>query len=298
MCARKAFWGNTAFANDWQWVFGVPLVSGLLGYFASRKGTSELSTGYPILDGVLTALGAFVVTWCVAFLVRLFDAPAVLFQQQKDRADALDGTPIVKLRSRDKKLLNLRARYLSKNPPAEREFLDFLVDGLQSFEDVTFIFNSLGALLNKLTKAVPRHTRRLMSAKAFEKQRKVVSEVAADLSSHSERFEEYIEVLRAITPTMFECTSNFIKRSQSPTKDDVANFTKAIEGNIDSCNASIQHITSHLGTLKSFMGISADLNAATARYVSINTLLVREITEYKAACEELRTLSEGKVTAA
>jgi hypothetical protein len=41
MCAKKAFWGNTAFANDWQWVFGVPAVTGLVGFLASNKGASE-----------------------------------------------------------------------------------------------------------------------------------------------------------------------------------------------------------------------------------------------------------------
>jgi hypothetical protein len=84
MCAKKAFWGNTAFANDWQWVFGVPAVTGLVGFLASNKGASELSTGYPIFDGILSALAAFIVTWCVAFVVRLLNAPVLLYQGLKD----------------------------------------------------------------------------------------------------------------------------------------------------------------------------------------------------------------------
>jgi len=78
-CARTAFWGNAAFANDWQWVFGVPICSGIVTFLASQRGATELSTGYPIGDGFLAALGAFVVTWTVAFFVRLFNAPVALF---------------------------------------------------------------------------------------------------------------------------------------------------------------------------------------------------------------------------
>lgn len=52
---------------------------------------AELSTVHPIIDGFLTALGAFVVTWTVAFLVRLTNAPVALFHEQKDRADRLEG---------------------------------------------------------------------------------------------------------------------------------------------------------------------------------------------------------------
>jgi hypothetical protein len=28
LCAQRAFWGNTAFANDWQWLIGYPAIAG------------------------------------------------------------------------------------------------------------------------------------------------------------------------------------------------------------------------------------------------------------------------------
>jgi hypothetical protein len=91
LCARKAFWGNTAFANDWQWLFRIPTLSGFAGFLASNRGATDLSTGLPILDGFLAALGAFAVTWTVVFLVRLFETPVALFHEQKERADKLEG---------------------------------------------------------------------------------------------------------------------------------------------------------------------------------------------------------------
>jgi hypothetical protein len=74
-CAKAAAKGNSSFANSWQWIFGIPVVSGIVGYIAVRTGRTEVSTGFPILDGFLVALGAFVVTWVVAFCGRLLTEP-------------------------------------------------------------------------------------------------------------------------------------------------------------------------------------------------------------------------------
>jgi hypothetical protein len=89
-CARIAFWGNTAFANDWQWLFGVPAASGLAAFVASRRGATDLTTTYPILDGILAALAAFIITWVVAFLVRLLNAPVQLDKQNAARLRELE----------------------------------------------------------------------------------------------------------------------------------------------------------------------------------------------------------------
>jgi hypothetical protein len=87
LCVRTAFRGNTAFANDWQWLFGVPVCSGLAVFVARQQGISELSTGNVITDAVLAALGAFVVTWLVAFAVRVLNAPMILYNEEKRKAD-------------------------------------------------------------------------------------------------------------------------------------------------------------------------------------------------------------------
>jgi hypothetical protein len=89
LCVKNAFWGNTAFANDWQWVFGIPLVSGFSVWANARFGATAVTTGSPIADGFLGALGAFVVTWAVAFFVRLSNAPVNLYYQEKKKADDL-----------------------------------------------------------------------------------------------------------------------------------------------------------------------------------------------------------------
>jgi hypothetical protein len=70
LCARTAFWGNAAFANDWQWIFGNPIASTFGGVIvaalgivaptiALRLGATEMTTGTPALDSFLGALFAF-----------------------------------------------------------------------------------------------------------------------------------------------------------------------------------------------------------------------------------------------
>jgi hypothetical protein len=76
-CVREAFWGNSAFANDWQWVVGNPLSAVLGGLLATYLGATALSTGSNILDAFFAALAAFIITWLVAFLIRLFSGLAV-----------------------------------------------------------------------------------------------------------------------------------------------------------------------------------------------------------------------------
>lgn len=90
-CIRDAFWGNSAFANDWQWVFGNPAASALGGLLAAVFGTAAVTTGSTIFDAFLAALAAFSITWFVAFLIRLIGLPAKYFYREKERADRLEN---------------------------------------------------------------------------------------------------------------------------------------------------------------------------------------------------------------
>jgi hypothetical protein len=72
-------------------MFGIPAVSGVFAYIASRKGVAvtELTTGNLIVDVFASALAAFIVTWVVAFCARLIHSPSVLYYEEKGRADRL-----------------------------------------------------------------------------------------------------------------------------------------------------------------------------------------------------------------
>ncbi len=87
LCAKSAFWGNSAFANDWQWVVGNPAASALGILIAGYFGIKAVTTGSDIQDNFIAALVAFVITWFVAFLVRLFSLPAKYYCDEKERAD-------------------------------------------------------------------------------------------------------------------------------------------------------------------------------------------------------------------
>jgi hypothetical protein len=36
-CARIAIRGSVVFANNWQWLFGIPIVAGILGFISAKR---------------------------------------------------------------------------------------------------------------------------------------------------------------------------------------------------------------------------------------------------------------------
>lgn len=61
-----------------------------LRLFHFIKPEPPAATGNKILDAMLVALAAFVVTWLVAFAVRLFNAPATLYRAEHEKAEQLE----------------------------------------------------------------------------------------------------------------------------------------------------------------------------------------------------------------
>jgi hypothetical protein len=107
LCAAFAIRGSSSFANDWQWVIGVPIASFIGVYIAALRGATEVTTGHPILDAFIAALVAFVITWIVAFLIRMIKSAPELYFTEKDRADNLVEKITTKLKAiYDEKILS------------------------------------------------------------------------------------------------------------------------------------------------------------------------------------------------
>jgi hypothetical protein len=87
LCVRVALKGNSAFANSWQWLLGVPIFSLFALWLGRKLGVPEFSTGNATWDAFLAASGAFVVTWLVAFGVRFLNAPVILYHEEKKKAE-------------------------------------------------------------------------------------------------------------------------------------------------------------------------------------------------------------------
>ena len=88
ICARQAFRGNSAFANDWQWAFGNPLTALLgPGVLAFVFGTAAWTTGSGIFNTFLVAATVFVTTWLVAFVVRLVSLTSEAYHFEKEQGD-------------------------------------------------------------------------------------------------------------------------------------------------------------------------------------------------------------------
>jgi hypothetical protein len=96
-CALRASHQGASFANNWQWVFGIPLVAGMASYAAGKWTMGMTVFGNPIADGIAAAFAAFVITWTARFLFQFVRAPVFRFNEQKMRADALEQRLIPKI---------------------------------------------------------------------------------------------------------------------------------------------------------------------------------------------------------
>jgi hypothetical protein len=92
-CAKSAFRGNAAFANDWQWLVGYPIIAlvvSVIGYFyAELSGRIEMTLSTGAMGLLAAAAIAFVITWVFSFIGRVLNQPVILFAAQQSKIDRL-----------------------------------------------------------------------------------------------------------------------------------------------------------------------------------------------------------------
>lgn len=89
-CTQSALRGNVSFANNWQWLVGVPIITVIINYLTAHNGNIKPSVGSTVLDGLVVAIGAFAITWVVAFFVRLMQTPVTLSREQQSEIFRLE----------------------------------------------------------------------------------------------------------------------------------------------------------------------------------------------------------------
>jgi hypothetical protein len=92
MCAKRAFRGNSAFANDWQWLIGYPataLIIWLLAFwYGGLSGRIELTLSTGAVGALVAAAAAYVITWATSFVAQVFNAPVELYHELQNRLAA------------------------------------------------------------------------------------------------------------------------------------------------------------------------------------------------------------------
>lgn len=71
--------GSVNFANNWQWLLGIPIFGLSLAYFT---GKAALFPNHQVANTLVAATAAFMLTVAIAFIARLLYAPAKLDQQK------------------------------------------------------------------------------------------------------------------------------------------------------------------------------------------------------------------------
>jgi hypothetical protein len=97
-CVRLAARGNAPHANDWQWLFASPLWqstgatvgAAIGGLLKSIWSNAPVITPDTVIGVFLGGLAGFIITWILAFVIRLVIVPVELFYSEEKRAnDAL-----------------------------------------------------------------------------------------------------------------------------------------------------------------------------------------------------------------
>lgn len=85
-CASRAWDGSTQFANNWAWLFGIPVLVAAVTYLGIAKPDNWR---WALLVSLFTGIGAFALTWCISFVVCFFRAGPKLYYEERNRADIL-----------------------------------------------------------------------------------------------------------------------------------------------------------------------------------------------------------------
>src|ERR1700687_3959345 len=89
-CVKRAARGSSAFANDWQWLLGFPVLAAIISFVKRWFGEGAVSLNTDTALGALESAGAaFIITWLAAFIARVFSSASNFYYEEKERADGL-----------------------------------------------------------------------------------------------------------------------------------------------------------------------------------------------------------------
>ena len=89
-CAVKAATGCVSFANDWQWLLGLPAAAAALGWALGWGRSVLLFQNHPILAPMAFAAAGFLLTWPIKFVYRVGIVAPEMWREEKARADKLE----------------------------------------------------------------------------------------------------------------------------------------------------------------------------------------------------------------
>src|ERR1700730_7969492 len=83
-CIKRAARGGSAFANNWQWLVGFPALAAIISLGWLGEGAVSISTD-TALGALESAVAAFLITWSVAFVARVFSSASNFYYEEKAR---------------------------------------------------------------------------------------------------------------------------------------------------------------------------------------------------------------------
>jgi hypothetical protein len=192
-----------------------------------------------------------------------------------------------------------RLQYLNPAENAEKDMLDFLVEGLQAIEDITKTLDSTTRDTVRFSKMLNRYRRVLPYITSFKLRRKILSRVASNINAYSRNLKRKAGLIGTAGPAVRDNQISYIERSVFSSPQDLLSLSSfaAVAG------TTAQVVTSTIVKLEemseasvSIRGIIGDLNAASSGLVVVLDFFIGKVKDFSAMCEQIQTVAMKKLT--
>lgn len=192
-----------------------------------------------------------------------------------------------------------RLRYLNPTENADKDMLDFLVEGSQAIDDITKTLDSVNKHTLRFAKMLNRYSRIVPFVTNFKLRRRLLSRVANNINLYSENLRKKADLIGVATPAVRNNQIRFIERlviSSSQDVDGLRHFSAVVgmTGNIVA--ATVESLESMRNASASIKGISGDLNAASSGLALVIDFFIDKARGFRAMCKEIEAVALKKLT--
>lgn len=182
-------------------------------------------------------------------------------------------------------------------PVGQPGTLDYIVEGLQSFTDITEIFQSVSKDTTKIQRSLVRYQRLFVLFQDFSKRRTLAAKLAAKLNKFSGNTGRYVpQIADARQRTYVNCLA-VIEGANIATHDDLnalVQFVGVLGKMMRSSAGAADAIDQARDSVNFITGISREMNAAADLFSNTMAELCSEVRAYSAICEQLLTAASTK----
>jgi hypothetical protein len=173
---------------------------------------------------------------------------------------------------------------------AEPGMLDYIVEGLQSIQDIARIFSALTKPAENIAATMERHQRRFFATNDPQKRLKLAAKLSLKLNEFSQQMKAYIPQISDATKRIQVNCLPVIEETPILNLSDLNSlleFAGTLKMNFESSSGTAQAVSGTKNAVQNIVGISRDLNVSAQVISDTAEALHVEIIKYAQVCEGL-----------